>query len=121
MRVDAYLRLIKERLITDPAVFSFQIIRERTTAVDGYLRARLVLTDESYLEFSEYVQLLDGDSQVVTYNYHWATAENQLIRRWDNTPHFPDLPNFPHHIHDGETVISGELVDIFTVLDLITR
>jgi hypothetical protein len=27
----------------------------------------------------------------------------ELIARWDNTPHFPDLPGFPDHIHDGAT------------------
>jgi hypothetical protein len=40
------------------------------------------------------------------------------IRRWDNTPHFPKLKNFPHHIHVKEDdVISGKPIDIFGVLD----
>jgi hypothetical protein len=37
---------------------------------------------------------------VNTYSYHWADANHALIARWDNTPHFPDLPGFPDHIHD---------------------
>jgi hypothetical protein len=37
---------------------------------------------------------------VSTYSYQWAEADNQLIKRWDNTPHFPDLTGFPDHIHD---------------------
>jgi len=58
---------------------------------------------------------------VITYSYHWADANNQLITRWDNTPHFSDLPGFPDHIHDGATgqVTPSQPMSIFTVLDAI--
>jgi hypothetical protein len=48
-----------------------------------------------------------------------ADANNQLTARWDNTPHFPDLPGFPDHMHDGVTgeVTPGQPMSIFTVLD----
>ncbi len=56
MTIIEYLESVKERLLTDPQVISFQIVRERSTATDGYLRARLELTNQQRLEFSEYVQ-----------------------------------------------------------------
>ena len=67
------------------------------------------------------MQVAVDEIQVVTYSYQWAAAENHLIKRWDNTPHFPNLPNFPHHIHDGAAVIPGQPVDIFAVLDQIIQ
>jgi Family of unknown function (DUF6516) len=115
-----YLDLIKERLTTERAVSTFRISRERATLTDGYLRARLTLTDDSQLEFSEYVQRsTEGQIVVVTYNYHWFDMRGNLIRRWDNTPHFPDLPGFPHHVHIGadETPGPGHPVSILSVLD----
>ena len=120
MTIDAYLEAIKERFVTDPLVTQFQVIRERSTLMDGYLRARLALANGSQLEFSEYMQRSsDGEIVVITYSYHWADVNNQLIARWDNTPHFPDLPGFPDHIHDGVTgeVTPGQPMNIFTVLD----
>ena len=120
MTIDAYLEAMKERFITDPLVTQFQVIRERSTLMDGYLRARLALTDGSQLEFSEYMQRTsDGAIAVITYSYRWADASYELIARWDNTPHFPDLPGFPDHIHDGATggVTPGQPMSIFTVLD----
>jgi hypothetical protein len=93
MTIETYLEAIQERLITDPMVASFQVIRERATVVDGHLRARLTLADGSQLEFSEYMQRSPArEIAVITYSYHWADAADQLITRWDNTPHFPDLP-----------------------------
>jgi len=120
MTIDAYLEAIKERFVTDPVVTQFQIIRERSTLMDGYLRARLALADGSQLEFSEYMQRSsDREIVVITYSYKWADANNQLIVRWDNTPHFPDLPGFPDHMHDGVTgeVTPGQPMSIFAVLD----
>ena len=124
MTVTEYFDSIKWRLLTDPLIFRSHIVRERATLTDGHLRARLTLTDGSLLEFSEYVQRSpSGSVHVVTYSYHWADTEGHLIRRWDNTPHFPDLPGFPHHIHDGRTatVSPGQPVNVFVVLDEITR
>ncbi len=45
------------------------------------------------------------------------------IRRWDNTPHYPDLPSFPHHVHDGQTGTTqpGRPMDIFAALDQISQ
>ena len=122
MTIDAYVEAMKERFVTDPLVTQFHVIRERSTLMDGYLRARLVLADGSQLEFSEYMQCSPaGEIAVITYSYHWADAANQLITRWDNTPHFPDLPGFPDHIHDGATgeVTPSQPMSIFTVLDAI--
>jgi hypothetical protein len=122
MTIEAYLEAIKERLVTEPMVTRFHMIRERSTLIDEHLRARLTLVDGSQLEFSEYMQRSPvGEIAVITYSYHWADAANQLITRWDNTPHFPDLPGFPDHIHDGATgeVTPGQLMSIFTVLDAI--
>jgi hypothetical protein len=30
-----------------------------------------------------------GEIVVITYSYHWADTNNQLIKRWDNTPEVP--------------------------------
>jgi hypothetical protein len=55
MTMKAYLDSIKERFVTDRIVTGFHTVRERSTLVDGHLRARLDLGDGSQLEFSEYV------------------------------------------------------------------
>lgn len=124
MTVDQYLASIKARLLSDPVILHFHIVRERMTLTDAHLRVRLTLIDASRLEFSEYAQRsTSGKIEVVTYSYHWADTADNLIRRWDNTPHFPNLPNFPHHIHLGPTdkVEPGQPVDFFAVLDMIVQ
>ena len=120
MNISAYRRAIQDRLLNDPLIVHVQRIRERATDSDAHLRARLTLRDNSWLEFSEYArQMPDGQIRIITYSYHWADATGQLIRRWDNTPHFPALPGAPHHVHDGPSanVSPGHPTCLFDVLD----
>ena len=44
-----------------------------------------------------------------------------LKKRWDNVEHFPDLPNFPHHVHIAaeEHVEPGQSMSIIELLTLI--
>ena len=69
------------------------------------------------LSFRNICNAPTGEIAVITYSSHWADADNQRITRWDNTPHFPDLPGFPDH--DGATgqVTTGQPMSIFAVLD----
>lgn len=122
MNPTEYTESVRELLLTSPIVGSFHIVRQRATSVDAHIRARLVLIDGSLLEFSEYFHRTGEDQgQVITYSYQWQDAASYLIRRWDNTPHFPNLPGFPHHVHDelAGAVIPGEPVDIFFVLQYV--
>jgi hypothetical protein len=43
-----------------------------------------------------------------SYSYSLVQADQRVIG-WDNAPHHPGLPNFPHHFHaaDGEVVTAS--------------
>ena len=119
MPIDASLAALKDRFVTDPLVPHCQGIRERSTVMDGYRRARLAVADGSQREWSDYLQRsAAGELVVLTYNYHWADANHQRIRRGENTPHFPEFPGFPAQIHDGATgaLTAGQPMSILTVL-----
>ena len=122
MTIVEYQARVKAYLIANPIVTSIQVVKEREDKMDGHLRMRLTLTDNSLLEFSEYLcRQPDETVTVEEYSYHWADADRKLIRRWDNAPHYPELPGAPHHIHDGLTneVIPGKPMDIYQILTII--
>jgi hypothetical protein len=55
--------------------------------------------------------------------YSYQEFAEGPLRRWDNAPHFPDVPNFPHHHHNlegavVESVLRGDpIADLPQVLD----
>ena len=52
------------------------------------------------------------------YSYHVQKGE-QMVRRWDNAPHWPDMKTFPHHLHLGseKNVLESREVIVEDVLD----
>lgn len=118
-----YLSAVKNLLLNSPLIVRHQVVREYEGLQKSYIRARLTLSDDSLLEFSEYVEE-DGedDFKITDYSFQWMDKDGNQIRRWDNTPHFPKLKNFPYHIHVKEDdVISGKPIDIFGMLDEIEK
>lgn len=111
-----YVESVKEHLSTDSIVTRFDITREFSNQDEGFIRARVNLINGDWLDFSELVRLSDT-LELISYRYQWLDKDKNPIRRWDNTPHYPQLENAPHHIHIGEQVFPGSPVNIFSVLD----
>ena len=45
--------------------------------------------------------------------YHFQDQQNNLIFRYDNTPHFPNLKTFPHHKHLNKKIEASTRPQIF--------
>jgi hypothetical protein len=122
MKSDDYLLEIKARLITSPVIAEIETVAEEWALADqGYFRARLRLSNGDFLEVAEYF-VIDGELiDTRRYRYQWMDAEQtDLRRRWDNVEHFPELPDFPHHIHvGGEPPVPGQKMNILTLIDLL--
>lgn len=83
------------------------------------VRGRLTFADQSVLFIRENHVRASG---WIDYSYHWQTATNQLIHRWDNA-HDVDLPTSPYHQHQGseENVVASEPMTLEMVLAFIAR
>ncbi len=117
--VSEYFDLLRTQCLLSPAIASFTITAEREFADRGYFRARLTLSNGDFLEVSEYVIVQQGQCVTLEYRYQWMDDSQQyLIKRWDNAKHFPNLANFPHHIHDGSEmhVVAGKPLSILELL-----
>jgi hypothetical protein len=76
-----------------------------------FLRAKAEMFDGSVLYVRE---LFFRDHS--KYSYHWQTQTGTLLLRWDNAPHHPEIPTFPHHRHEGERVSPSVRVTVEEVL-----
>ena len=120
MTPEEYLAEVKARLATSPVIAQvLNVVEEWSLSDRGYFRARLTLSNGDFLEVAEYF-VIEGDRNVTRrYRHQWMTADQQTLRkRWDNVEHFPDLPNFPHHVHIGDNPpVSGQSMSILALLD----
>jgi len=75
--------------------------------------------DGSVLHFRETIDVEIAIDRLM-YTYHYMTATNALIFRYDNMGHHKrlNLPIYPHHQHEGseETVSASPAPDLAAVL-----
>lgn len=124
MITEDYLTSIKVKLLTSAVVRSFTILKERAIIDRGYFRARIMLNNGDFFEIAEFFVVQNQTCVTETYRYQWMDATKQQLRkRWDNVEHFPDLPNFPHHVHilEEDNVRSSRSRNILEIIDRIEQ
>jgi len=85
------------------------------------LRIRIRFPKGDMLEWNEAV-IADEDHVVhLAYRYHFQDRRNNLIFRYDNTPHFPGLKTFPNHKHLPDRVIHANRPSVVEVLDQVNE
>jgi hypothetical protein len=100
--IDAYIERYEEEVITSDRI---------------NVRIRIRMANESLLEMNEAV-VADGNRiRHLGYRYHLQDGKNNLLFRYDNTPHFPELSSYPHHKHLPDSVHESEKPDILNVID----
>jgi len=86
----------------------FELIEEEEVKI---LKLKAELKDKSCLYITE-VHTFNYQK----YSYHWQDQEGKLLIRWDNSPHWPEIPTSPHHKHVGTKVLPSVRVTIEEVL-----
>ncbi len=116
-RIDEHFAFIESLLLESPSVIAYQVTQRLVGLTDGKMRVKVDLAGGGLAEFFEYVAA-DPAVRLVKYSFHCQSVSGKLWRRWDNAPHFPQLPNAPHHAHlaDGTVISSAQPPDIAAVL-----
>lgn len=91
-------------------------VEEILTPERATLRVRVRFSQGHLLEINEALVVAADVLTWLDYRYHCQTERNHLIFRYDCTPHFPDLPSFPHHKHLRDQVIASEQPMLIAVL-----
>jgi hypothetical protein len=124
LTTDEYLASIHLALMESSIVLEYAIVRQRLTSQSGHLRVRVRLTNGDFLEAAEFFRSNEEGIIVVDYRHQWMDAGQTILRkRWDSTPHHPEIENSPHHIHIGseENVLPGQPISIQAVLETIAN
>ena len=81
------------------------------------LRIRVRFQSGYMLELNEAVIGEADHLRHLGYRYHFQDTKNNMVFRYDNTPHFPGLEGFPHHKHLPDKVAGAEEPSILKVIE----
>jgi len=96
--IDDYFRKIQTTITNSKMVASTNIEYIKVLENEGYMQGALTLIDGSELRLLEYAKISDGQAVILRYRFQWQTG-GELITRWNNAPHHPEMETFPHHKH----------------------
>jgi hypothetical protein len=119
-----YLATIKAALTRSPVVQEWQIVNEMALSDRGHFRVRLILANGDFVEASEFFYIRNDGIEQQRYRYQWMDAQQQqLKKRWDNAPHFPDVETFPHHVHvnQEDNVLPSQMFGIPGLITLLEQ
>ncbi len=104
--LEKYLKNVDRvvRDLSDSYVERYEV--EYLTSNRINLRIRIRFIDGYLLELNESVVSEGMDIEHIGYRYHFQDDKNNLIIRYDNTPHFPELESYPNHKHTSSGVVA---------------
>jgi len=89
-----------ESAIRDSAlVVTHNLEKVQLSATVGYIEGNITFIDSSRLVFFEFLRQIGDGVQREKYRHHFMDGNGQLIFRYDNAPHHPEVATFPDHKH----------------------
>lgn len=103
------------RLLDQSKVIDFYEVLDYPSFDGGiYYKIEVVFNNQSTLHIREYIDKNERNDA-----YHFQDKNNQLITRWDNTPHHKHIATYPHHRHINDTVIESFEITLDEILEVI--
>jgi uncharacterized protein Usg len=103
-KIRHYLQSIESLVRKLKNVYVERYEEEILTGNRSNIRLKIRFQSGALLEINEAVVVEGGSLEHLGFRYHFQDHHNQLIFRYDNTPHFPKLSNFPDHKHSLNAV-----------------
>jgi len=99
--IERYFQALQKVIATSSIVAISDVTFEKRSDHVGFVRGNLTFVDGSQLHLRELVDVRQIATRAM-YVYHYQRVDSSFVFRYDNTRHFHQLPNFPHHKHTGD-------------------
>jgi len=90
-------------ILAAPHVIQTDISFDEVSEEECYIRGVLTLAGGCELHISEYV-VTEPEFKRLKYRFHLQSAKGQMLARWDNAPHHPEIETHPDHLHVAEII-----------------
>ena len=105
---------IIQKYTNDEWILSFNFSVDSRSDYVGFIQGNLEFSQGSRLFFKEYIDLQESIEKL-SYSFHYQDCENNLIFRYDNAKHKPDL-GYTKHKHIKNKIIESETPNIEQVI-----
>ena len=118
MKSREYYASVQAAILAASHVIQTDISFDEISEEECYIRGVLTLIEGYELHIAEYV-VTEPEFKRLKYRFHLQSPESQMIARWDNAPHHPEIKTHPDHLHVAKKVKPNPPVDIPQVLAVV--
>lgn len=111
---------VKKTIEKFPCILSDKLIIDNRGDIVLYLKGEIVFTNHFELHFKEYFVSVP-EFRKIAYSYHCQDVQNEMVFRYDNAEHHPELETFPHHKHIGDKTFPSAAFSLEKVLEIIVN
>jgi len=105
MQVMDYFSEIQSLIRSSIFVENVDVEYEVKSRSIGIVHGILGMIDGSTLQFMELINIKRDKMIRLKYRFHLMTVNDEMVFRYDNAPHHPEISTYPHHKHvKGEEV-----------------
>lgn len=119
--IQEYFSQIRDQIFEHPSAIDISFNSTATDKERGFWKAQLTFRNGSELHLFEYIINEGENPKVKKYRYHFQNPENEMIFRYDNAPHHPEIKTHPEHKHENSHTTSAEKPEIKQILTEVTR
>jgi hypothetical protein len=100
--IATYFAQIEQAIETFPGIRGYVLQKKVYNTKQGYIRGQIEFAGGERLEF---VEVKDTDvKHKLKYRYHCMDENHEMLFRYDNAPHHPEIASHPHHKHEENGV-----------------
>jgi hypothetical protein len=114
--LERYLNRLYDTIATRGYIEVEQLVVTNRLSKRGTIMGQLRFLNGSQLDFGEVLVVQDRRIVKTRYRYHYQNASGELVFRYDNAPHYPQIETHPHHKHIGTEVLPAQAPDLNDVL-----
>lgn len=112
-----FVENLEKSIVSNPVVLSSNIQKHfGPTNNTVYVKGSIIFIDSSILDIAIFANKTSTVISIEKYRFQYMDKQGQMLFRYDNAPHHPELSSFPEHKHVGDRTISSSqpgLKDIF--------
>jgi hypothetical protein len=117
--IEAYFDALERNLRDFPVIRSYTLTKKPYNIYQGYVAGKVIFDNGFSLHFVEVMDVEIG--RKLKYRYHCMDAGQELLFRYDNAPHHPEVETFPHHKHNLGNIEASREPSLDSVLLEILR
>ena len=85
-----------------------------------YVKGSITIIDSSILEIAIFAFEFRGSLSIDKYRLHYMDNAGQILFRYDNSPHHPEMKTHPHHKHTLDKIVPSKMPSLRDILNEIS-